>query len=193
MTYSECKKLIKEDFVRIGKNNGGGGKKLGFVRYLITNASFQITFWMRIGGWLSCRKDVFSRILLVLVSIIHKHNQYKTGIQIAMGHPVKGGLMFPHFSGIVINGGAKIGRNCTILHGVTIGSVRGPKGGVPTIGDNVVIATGSAVIGNVSVGNNVMIGAHSLVLQDIPDSAVVVGNPARIVSMDGAEKTKYYL
>lgn len=191
MTYSECKKLIKEDFVRIGKNNGG--KKLGFVRYLITNASFQITFWMRIGGWLSCRKDVFSRILLVLVSIIHKHNQYKTGIQIAMGHPVKGGLMFPHFSGIVINGGAKIGRNCTILHGVTIGSVRGPKGGVPTIGDNVVIATGSAVIGNVSVGNNVMIGAHSLVLQDIPDSAVVVGNPARIVSMDGAEKTKYYL
>lgn len=50
-----------------------------------------------------------------------------------------------------------------------------------------------AVIGNVSVGNNVMIGAHSLVLQDIPDSAVVVGNPARIVSMDGAEKTKYYL
>ncbi|WP_289197826.1 serine acetyltransferase [Bacteroides acidifaciens] len=170
-----------------------GGKKLGFVRYLITNASFQITFWMRIGGWLSCRKDVFSRILLVLVSIIHKHNQYKTGIQIAMGHPVKGGLMFPHFSGIVINGGAKIGRNCTILHGVTIGSVRGPKGGVPTIGDNVVIATGSAVIGNVSVGNNVMIGAHSLVLQDIPDSAVVVGNPARIVSMDGAEKTKYYL
>lgn len=192
MTYSECKKLIKEDFVRIGKNNGGG-KKLGFVRYLITNASFQITFWMRIGGWLSCRKDVFSRILLVLVSIIHKHNQYKTGIQIAMGHPVKGGLMFPHFSGIVINGGAKIGRNCTILHGVTIGSVRGPKGGVPTIGDNVVIATGSAVIGNVSVGNNVMIGAHSLVLQDIPDSAVVFGNPARIVSMDGAEKTKYYL
>lgn len=105
--------------------------------------------------------------------------------------------MFPHFSGIVINGGAKIGRNCTILHGVTIGGVRGPKGGVPTIGDNVVIATGSAVIGNVSVGNNVMIGAHSLVLQDIlqdiPDSAVVVGNPARIVSMDGAEKTKYYL
>jgi len=186
MTYSECKKLIKEDFVLIGKNNGGG-KKLGFVRYLITNASFQITFWMRIGGWLSCRKDVFSRILLVLVSIIHKHNQYKTGIQIAMGHPVKGGLMFPHFSGIVINGGAKIGRNCTILHGVTIGSVRGPNG------DNVVIATGSAVIGNVSVGNNVMIGAHSLVLQDIPDSAVVVGNPARIVSMDGAEKTKYYL
>ena len=130
-----------------------------------------------------------TRILEYFLKDVYK----RQGIQIAMGHPVKGGLMFPHFSGIVINGGAKIGRNCTILHGVTIGSVRGPKGGVPTIGDNVVIATGSAVIGNVSVGNNVMIGAHSLVLQDIPDSAVVVGNPARIVSMDGAEKTKYYL
>lgn len=189
MTYKDCKILINEDLQRICK---GGGKWM-VIKYLITNASFKITFWMRIGGWLGCHKNVFSRMLLIMVQIIHKHNQYKTGIQIVIGHPVGGGLMFPHFSGIVVNGGARIGKNCTIFHGVTIGSIRGPKGGVPTIGDNVVLAAGSAVIGNVTIGNNVMVGAHSLVLNDVPNNAVVVGNPAKIVNMDGEEKTKCYL
>ena len=163
------------------------------ARCLITNASFKITFWMRIGGWLGSHKNIFSRILLMFVSVIHKHNQYKTGIQISLGHPADGGLFFPHFSGIVVNGGARIGKNCTIFHGVTIGSKRGQKGGCPTIGDNVVLATGSAVIGNVKIGNNVMVGAHSLVLHDVPDGAVVAGNPARVINMNGKENTKEYL
>lgn len=191
MTYKECKSLILLDLYRLSGNNGGG--KCRVLRYLFTNASFKITFWMRVGGWLKSSKNLFCRVCSIVVFAIHKHNQYKTGIQISIGHSIGGGLCFPHFGGIVINSGAKIGKNCTILQGVTIGSIRGPKGGCPTIGDNVVIAAGSAVIGNVNIGNNVMVGAHSLVLKDVPDGAVVVGNPARIINMNGADNVKFYI
>lgn len=75
--------------------------------------------------------------------------------------------------------------------GVTIGIVYGPNGGVPIIGNNVVLAAGLKIIGNVKIGNNV-VGAGAVVTKDIPDGAVVVGVPARIVSMSGEEVGKYY-
>ncbi len=89
-------------------------------------------------------------------------------------------------------GGAIIGDNCTIYHGVTVGSVRGPKGGAPHIGNNVVIASGAKVIGNITIGNNVMIGSGAIVVTDIPDNSVVVGNPGKVISKRGLEHTKYY-
>ena len=78
----------------------------------------------------------------------------------------------------------------TIFQGVTIGSMRGK--GVPVIGNNVVIAAGAKVIGDVRIGNNVFIGANAVVVKDVPDGAVVGGNPARIISMKGAQYVSYY-
>ena len=72
------------------------------------------------------------------------------------------------------------------------GSVRGPKGGAPHIGNNVVIASGAKVIGNITIGNNVMIGSGAIVVTDIPDNSVVVGNPGKVISKRGLEHTKYY-
>ena len=51
----------------------------------------------------------------------------------------------------------------------------------PVIGDNVYIAANATVIGGVNIGNNVIVGAGSVVIKDIPDNSVVVGNPARII------------
>lgn len=153
----------------------------------------EVYFWFRIGSYLKTKKGILFKFLYILVLIIHKHNQYLTGIQLGFGTSIKAGLMFGHFSCIVVNGSAIIGRNCTIFQGVTIGSVRGPKGGTPIIGDNVVIFAGAKIIGKVKIGNNVVIGAGAVVVNDIPDNSVAVGVPAKISSCNGREHVKYYL
>ena len=93
--------------------------------------------------------------------------------------------VFPHgIVGIFISNGAVIGRNAVIFHQVTIGSntLSDSKGaGAPIIGDNVYIGAGAKIIGRVSIGNNVRIGANCVVTKDVPDNATVVSAPIRII------------
>jgi serine O-acetyltransferase len=185
--FRDCKKLIKCDLLRL---NQGNCTALVLIRYLITNASFKITFWFRFGSYLRNKNNIFTTLLYYLVFIIHKNNQYKTGIQLPIGTVIGKGLQFSHFSCVVINSESLIGEYCTIFQGVTIGSVRGK--GTPIIGNNVVIASGAKILGNVKVGNNVFVGANSVVINDIPDNAIVGGIPAKILNMDGINNVKLY-
>ena len=85
----------------------------------------------------------------------------------------------PHgLYGIIISKNAIIGENCTIFHQVTIGE---GKGGAPRIGDNCYIGAGAKIIGNITVGNNVKIGANCVVVEDIPDNCTVVMEKPRII------------
>ena len=98
------------------------------------------------------------------------------------------GFYIGHYGTIVVSHEAVIGRNCNISQGVTIGVVNtGSKIGAPVIGDNVYIAPGAKIIGNVVVGNNAAIGANSVVSTDVPENSVVVGVPARVVSHNGSQ------
>ena len=91
------------------------------------------------------------------------------------------GTVFPHDAlGCVFHPDVRIGKNCKILHGVTMGGRAGHKG-LPIIGDNVVIGTHAQIIGNVTIGNNSIVGAGAIVTHDVPDNVVVVGNPAKIL------------
>lgn len=81
-------------------------------------------------------------------------------------------------------GAQRVGRNLQIWHNVTVGKDR-PGGKRPVIGDNVRIYTGSVVLGDITIGDNVTIGACTLVLKSVPSNCVVVGNPAYIVKRDG--------
>lgn len=82
--------------------------------------------------------------------------------------------------GVVVHTGSKIGNNCHIGQNVTIG---GSKGGVPTLLDDVRVGGGSFVVGGITIGNNVTVGANSFVNKDVPDNAIVAGSPARIIRM----------
>jgi len=85
-----------------------------------------------------------------------------------------------------VSGSAIIGRNCNLSHGVTIAQKnRGKYKGFPTIGDMVYIGPGSCILGRISIGSNVAIGAHAVVVHDVGDNEVVVGNPARTISKEG--------
>lgn len=81
--------------------------------------------------------------------------------------------------GIVINSNAIIGDNCKIYQHVTIGGRSGKK--PPIIGNNVLIGANALVLGDIAIGNNSVIGAGAVCLHDVPENAIVVGNPARII------------
>ena len=85
----------------------------------------------------------------------------------------------PHgLNGIIVSHNAKIGKNCTIFHQVTIGE---GNGGAPTIGDNVLIGAGAKIVGGIRIGNDVKIGAGCVVYRDVPDGATVVCAESRII------------
>ena len=103
-----------------------------------------------------------------------------TGIEIPRSAKIGPGLMIHHFGGIVIHPQAEIGENFTIRQGVTVGS-RHDTDDVPRIGNNVSVGAYGQIIGNVTIGNFVTVGALTLVLEDVPDYATAVGIPARIL------------
>jgi serine O-acetyltransferase len=82
--------------------------------------------------------------------------------------------------GVVVHGRAKIGSRVIIGQGTTIGRKLNPDG-VPVIGDDVYISAGARILGDIKVGNNVIIGANSVVIHDVPDNVIVAGMPARII------------
>lgn len=110
---------------------------------------------------------------------------YKYGFQIPSTTEIGEGFYIGHFGTVVINCRAKIGKNCNVAHGVTIGQAnRGKHKGYPTIGNKVWIGTGSVIVGNIQIGSNVLIAPNSFVNVDIPDNSLVFGNPCKIVSKE---------
>ncbi len=109
------------------------------------------------------------------------------GIHIPLEVEIGWGFYIGHAGGIVVHPDAVIGANCNISQGVTIGEGgRAEARGVPRIGDRVYIAPGAKVFGKITIGNDVAIGANAVVNKDVPDSAVVGGVPAKIISMKGS-------
>lgn len=102
-----------------------------------------------------------------------------------MSRNVGGGLVIQHGHSMRL-GASHVGRNLQIWHNVTVGKERS-GGSLPVIGDNVKICTGAVVLGGITIGNNVVIGACTVVVKSVPDNCVVVGNPARIVKRDGVK------
>ena len=90
--------------------------------------------------------------------------------------------MLDHGTGMVIGETAVIGNNCSLLHGVTLGSTGKDRGDRhPKIGNDVLIGCNATLLGNISIGNCCKIGSGSLVLKSLPDGVTAVGNPARVV------------
>ncbi len=123
-----------------------------------------------------------------LPRLISHFARFLTGIEIHPGAQIGKGVFIDHGMGVVIGETAIVGNNCLIYQEVTLGGT-GKQSGKrhPTLGENVVVGTGAKVLGNLLIGNNVRIGAGSVVLRDVPSDCTVVGIPGRIVYRSGVK------
>ena len=165
------------------------GEPVGNKVTLFLKGMSHIGFWAlinyRIGHFIRSKSK--NKILWGITGVNKIIIEIITGISIPYNCNIGPGMLIGHFSGIMIAGNVKIGRNCTLHQGVTIGLAgREEDKGVPILGDDVFIGAGAVILGKINVGNNVAIGANAVVSNDIPDSAVVVGNKAKIINYNGA-------
>ncbi|MCM3080852.1 MULTISPECIES: serine O-acetyltransferase [Brevibacillus] len=121
-----------------------------------------------------------------LARAVSQFTRFLTGIEIHPGARIGKGLFIDHGTGVVIGETCEIGDNVTIYQGVTLGGTGKEKGKRhPTIGNDVIIATGAKVLGSFKIGDNSKIGAGAVVLQEVPPNSTVVGIKGRIVIQDG--------
>lgn len=139
-------------------------------------ASFQGLMWYRFAHFL------YRWRLKILAYIIYYFVRVVFSMDIHPAAQIAPGVVIDHGIGVVIGSTATVGRGTLIYHGVTLGTKK-PCGGKrhPDIGENVMIGTGAKILGPIRVGNNAVVGANAVVLEDVPDGAVVVGVPAKIV------------
>lgn len=118
-----------------------------------------------------------------------KRLRSKTQIQIPYHTEIGEGLYIGHLGSVIVNPNAKIGKNVNIATGVTIGQEnRGKRKGAPTIGNQVWIGTNAVIVGNVTIGDDVLIAPLTYVNFDVPSHSIVVGNPGRIIPREDATK-----
>ena len=140
-------------------------------------------FWVmvvyRFGRWrYGVRPALLRKALSLLYKLLYKVVQVLTGVELPCEVELGRNFVIDHFGGIVISGYAKFGDNCRIRNGVVVGLSRADDPCAPVIGNNVDIGAGAKVLGRISVGDNVLIGANAVVVRDVPANSIAVGVPA---------------
>jgi serine O-acetyltransferase len=150
------------------------------LEVILCYPGFHAIIMHRIAHWF------YSKRFFLLARFISQLNRFFTQIEIHPGAKIGEGFFIDHGAGVVIGETAEIGDNVTLYQGVTLGGTGKEKGKRhPTVGNNVVISTGAKVLGSFKVGDNVRIGAGSVVLKEVPPDSTVVGVPGRVVKREG--------
>lgn len=176
MIWQEITFLIWSDLDRYHPNPNMGN----FLREILVGQGFRYLFWFRLNQYLNSKPFWWGPWKLIGRFILH-HYSYKFGIDVSQSAEIGPGLKIEHFGTIFVNGRARIGKRCTLCQGVTIGAYKG----APQFGDFVFIGPGAKALNDIRVGDNTIIGANCVVTKDVPDNAVVVGVPGKVISLQG--------
>ena len=130
--------------------------------------------------------------LKFIARLISQISRFLTGIEIHPGAKIGKGFFIDHGMGIVIGETAVIGKNCVLFHGVSLGGTGKHHGKRhPTLGDNVLVGTQATLLGPINIGNNVKIGAETVIINhNVPSDCTVVGAPGKIVKQNGRKVNK---
>jgi serine O-acetyltransferase len=165
--------LLSEDLACVATRDPAARNRF---EVLFTYPGVHAVIWHRIAnrlwtrGWKSC-----ARFLSWL-------GRFLTNVDIHPGATVGHRFFIDHGAGVVIGETAVIGDDVTMYHGVTLGGVSWKAGRRhPTLGNHVLVGAGAKILGPITVGSGARIGANSVVIEDVPDSATVVGIPGKVV------------
>ncbi len=129
-------------------------------------------------------------VLLFPIYVLYRiYTEFLLGLELPPRIVAGPGLAIFHAQGLVVHGATKIGARCTLRQGVTIGNKKNKHGmlsGCPVIGDDVDIGAGAVIIGDITIGNRVSIGACTVVTKNVPDDTIVVGQGVRFIAKEGA-------
>lgn len=174
MTYSD---LISLDYRRYNRSDADTRFNL-----FLSHPGFRFMYLLR-----QCNRFSRHHPMGLLSRIWYQRMKVKFGYQIPHTTSIGGGLYLGHFGNIVINSKAILGKNCNVAQGVTIGQINvGNKTGCPHIGDRVWIGPNAVLVGDIVIGDNVLIAPLAYVNFNVPANSVVMGNPAKIVSEKGS-------
>ena len=158
------------------------------IRELIFNPGYRVVVYYRIAVYLRGRR--FPRLIAALLSkLIMVRLMRVPGVEIRTVFDIGKGFSVFHPHDIVIGAGSRIGENATIYNGVTLGArtLRGEDEEqdvgrrYPTIGSGVTIFSGAKIIGPVTIGDNSIVGANSVVTESFPANSIIAGAPARLI------------
>ena len=144
--------------------------------------------YIKVFHYLHRRTETTSFVpLKTMYKILYRLWTGLRGLEIPANNSIGGGIYMGHAYNITINPKSKIGCNCNIHKGIVIGQTnRGKKKGCPTIGNEVWIGINAAIVGGITIGDDVLIAPNSFVNIDVPSHSVVFGNPCVIKHCDQA-------
>ncbi|MEN6624980.1 MAG: serine acetyltransferase [Candidatus Sumerlaeia bacterium] len=149
--------------------------------YALTEVAWWALVTFRLGKAIQrIRFGIVRKPLTAFYFFLYKFMEIVSGVRISIDSEIGPGLQIHNFGGIIIHG--RLGRDCTIVQGAQLVSRGDFKGrGWPTLGDEVYVGTGAKILGPVTIGNRVRIGANAVVRDDVPDDAVVLPPESAVV------------
>ena len=162
---------------------------VAFTQGFWASAVFRVSHWTLAH----CRARGLRTVVNAICILFQKFIEIITGICIPGRCNIGPGLYIGHFGGIFIDSEARIGENCNLAQGVTIGKGgRGELHGVPVLGDRVHIGANAVILGKIMIGNDAVIGPGAVLMNSVPACGVALGNPARVVGTSGSFDFVHY-
>jgi serine O-acetyltransferase len=166
--------------VRSARERDPAAQKVSTLEILLSWAGVQALLAHRLAhALLEAGVPIAPRVLAYLTRSV-------TGVEIHPAAKIGRELFIDHGSGVVVGETTEIGERVTLYQGVTLGGTGFQRGKRhPTLGDNVTVGSGAKLLGPIAVGDGAKIGANTVVIEDVPPGATVVGNPGHPVKVDG--------
>mgnify|MGYP000559649288 FL=1 len=180
LNLKDYKKSLKEDEYALSTFGGGNGILTKGQKKTVEYKAIKLYRFYQIN-----KKNIWGQLSRFKINYYNK----KYGLDFFNNMSIGPGFVLGHWGRIIINCNTKIGKQFMVTHGVTIGrDVRGKRKGFPTIGNRVCIRTNSTVVGNITIGDDVLIAPNTFVNFDVPNNSIVIGNPAKIISRENASE-----